>query len=58
MSKLHEVSEKAAAKTKRVVAEIVGDGKLGEEARQQDKTTKDTVDQDDTDLSRITNNLT
>jgi hypothetical protein len=58
LSKLHGASEKAAAKTKRVVAEIVGDGKLDEEARQQDKTSEDEDDQDDTDLSRITNNLT
>jgi hypothetical protein len=52
LSKLHGASEKAAAKTKRVVADIVGDGKLDEEARQQDKTSEDEDDQDDTDLSQ------
>jgi hypothetical protein len=57
MTKLQEIAGKAAARTKRVVAEMIGDGKLDEQARQQEKSSED-KDKDDSNLAKITNNLT
>jgi hypothetical protein len=56
MSKLEKSAAKAAAKTKRVVAELIGDGKLDEEAREQERQAE--AKDDDSNLSTIANNLT
>lgn len=59
MSKLDRTADKVAGKTKRVVAEVIGDGRLSEEGRRQERQAERRAEEDDeADVSKIANNLT
>lgn len=64
MSKLGRVAETVAGKTKQLVAEVVGDGKLSDEGKRQVKRAEEKArgeqvqEADKSNISTIANNLT
>jgi hypothetical protein len=57
LSKLKKTVAKVTAKTKQAVAEVIGDAKLAEEGKRQEKRAKE-EDEAKPDLAKIANNLT
>jgi uncharacterized protein YjbJ (UPF0337 family) len=62
VSKRGKVADKLAGKTKQIVAEVIGDGKLSDEGKRQERIAKAKAEEgegeDKANLSKITNNLT
>jgi uncharacterized protein YjbJ (UPF0337 family) len=56
MSKLQKTVDKLAGMSKQAVAEVIGDDKLAEEGKRQQKQAEDK--DDDVNLGKIANNLT
>jgi hypothetical protein len=59
VSALKNIVEKIVGKTKRAIAEVIGDGKLSEEGRREEKLAERKAEEaNKTNLSKIANNLT
>jgi hypothetical protein len=58
MSKLKRVAEKSAGKARRAAAEVIGDGKLDEEGKTQEKRADEEEKGEEASLASIANNLT